>query len=360
MKKIIHAVRGSCAFTLVELIVVIVILAILGTISFIALQGYAASARDVKRLNDVKSLESKLIFENALWTPMTKLLSGSISQTGITIAWSDAFPTIWVVDFQVLKENQASFQDPSTKKDYNVAYVMWSYTNSQNKKDRYNFLQLAYLEETTNTYRCVGNYYKINPETDSWSLFDGTPYECGVEGDGSKTSGGENWGDDGWNWGWWDGGGGGWWDNYVNCAAEMKDWYDVPATNHWEKTPTLTRTGSLSSWNWYVEYSWSYTCYNWSFVLNWETPNVICGDTNYIPQEVEGNYACVENKCQWEIPQYAISNATSQPVSETWHHSDIWGECTFTCNENYIWNGNSCELNICRFDQSLMDWCVFQ
>jgi len=38
------------AFTLVELIVVITILAILGTIGFISLQGYAVVARDTTRI----------------------------------------------------------------------------------------------------------------------------------------------------------------------------------------------------------------------------------------------------------------------------------------------------------------------
>jgi len=45
-------------FTLVELIVVITILAILGAIGFIALQGFSAGARDSDRLSDL-SLTSK-------------------------------------------------------------------------------------------------------------------------------------------------------------------------------------------------------------------------------------------------------------------------------------------------------------
>jgi len=44
------------AFTLVELIVVITILAILGTIAFISLQGYSADARNSKRTQDINSI----------------------------------------------------------------------------------------------------------------------------------------------------------------------------------------------------------------------------------------------------------------------------------------------------------------
>jgi len=48
------------AFTLVELIVVITILTILGTIAFISLQGYSADARDSTRSSDVASMKQSL------------------------------------------------------------------------------------------------------------------------------------------------------------------------------------------------------------------------------------------------------------------------------------------------------------
>jgi len=48
------------AFTLVELIVVITILAILWTIAFISLQWYARDARDSVRISDMKNIEKAL------------------------------------------------------------------------------------------------------------------------------------------------------------------------------------------------------------------------------------------------------------------------------------------------------------
>jgi len=48
------------AFTLVELIVVITILAILGTIAFISLQGYSADARNSKRTQDLNNLAGSI------------------------------------------------------------------------------------------------------------------------------------------------------------------------------------------------------------------------------------------------------------------------------------------------------------
>lgn len=49
--------RKILGFTLVELIVVITILAILGTIGFIAIQGYSSSARDSVRVSDMRNIE---------------------------------------------------------------------------------------------------------------------------------------------------------------------------------------------------------------------------------------------------------------------------------------------------------------
>ncbi|MCT4616929.1 MAG: type II secretion system GspH family protein [Candidatus Gracilibacteria bacterium] len=48
------------AFTLIELIVVISILAILGTIAFISLQGFGSQSRDSARLSDVEKLKTAL------------------------------------------------------------------------------------------------------------------------------------------------------------------------------------------------------------------------------------------------------------------------------------------------------------
>jgi len=48
------------AFTLVELIVVITILAILGTIAFISLQGYSGEAKNSKVTSDLRNIASAI------------------------------------------------------------------------------------------------------------------------------------------------------------------------------------------------------------------------------------------------------------------------------------------------------------
>jgi len=56
------------AFTLVELIVVITILAILWTIAFISLQWYSKSSRDSVRISDVSNMKTSLeLFHLNAW-----------------------------------------------------------------------------------------------------------------------------------------------------------------------------------------------------------------------------------------------------------------------------------------------------
>ena len=55
------------AFTLVELIVVITILAVLWTIAFVSFQWYAASSRDSVRITDLKNIDKVLKLKVTAW-----------------------------------------------------------------------------------------------------------------------------------------------------------------------------------------------------------------------------------------------------------------------------------------------------
>ena len=73
------------AFTLVELIVVITILAILWTIAFINLQWYSAGARDSKRLSDINNIQKKISIETSKWTILTSLINTVKTNSWLTI-----------------------------------------------------------------------------------------------------------------------------------------------------------------------------------------------------------------------------------------------------------------------------------
>lgn len=110
-------------FTLVELIVVITILAILGTIAFISLQGYSQDARDSKVTSDVRSLasaiETAIAQEGVLASEYN--LGGNTSNTvtissGSTTIAGDAIVStgssvysVGDIDFVTLKQNDSDF-----------------------------------------------------------------------------------------------------------------------------------------------------------------------------------------------------------------------------------------------------------
>lgn len=155
------------AFTLVELIVVITILAILWTIAFISLSGYSADARDAKRLSDTSSLLSKINIENARGMELEELITNA-TWTTLQILWKEDqnVKTFWIANFENLKENRDNFMDPFYKnQDYLFAYVEWWRWSGS-----YSFVQSATISEKKNATIIKWNYYKSIPE-DADSLF---------------------------------------------------------------------------------------------------------------------------------------------------------------------------------------------
>lgn len=129
------------AFTLVELIVVITILAILGTIAFISLQGYSSDARNSKRTSDLGSIISKMTIEITKWVSLLSFVADNTSAvTGITIAWTGVTAAdykAWVVNYLALDMKESEFQDP-----VDSPYVMWITTKAGAK------YQVAATKET--------------------------------------------------------------------------------------------------------------------------------------------------------------------------------------------------------------------
>lgn len=85
-------VLNKKAITIVELIVVITILAILGTISMLAFQGYAMNARDSVRAYDLNNIKSAIEYVKVeQWTYITP-----DNPEQITYSWSVLVRTQWV------------------------------------------------------------------------------------------------------------------------------------------------------------------------------------------------------------------------------------------------------------------------
>lgn len=111
------------AFTLVELIVVITILAILGTIAFISLQGYSSDARNTKRASDLGNINSKITAEAATGRPLMSFITPNLTSKLATIAlgWTgaeakaDAFYNAGTPNYTSLWVKEEDFKDPTDK-----------------------------------------------------------------------------------------------------------------------------------------------------------------------------------------------------------------------------------------------------
>ncbi|MDD2907073.1 MAG: leucine-rich repeat protein [Candidatus Gracilibacteria bacterium] len=156
--------KNNKAFTLVELIVVITILAILGTIAFINLQGYSTSARDGKRVSDINNIMKKIGIESSKGTSLSSLITTTKTNSGLTIDGNSGSSIQGTANFVTLKEDGSKFKDPVTKGDY-----IFSYSVGGSGTGAYKFNQVSTVNEETNTAVVKGNYYKMQP-SDSPSI----------------------------------------------------------------------------------------------------------------------------------------------------------------------------------------------
>ncbi len=120
--------RKVRAFTLVELIVVITILAILWTIAFISLQWYSKDARDATRTADLNNIKTSIeIYSLQTWKDPIPDNYSTITYSG----WTEKVWYQWVVWDQVttnLKSLHEKPLDPLTNEPY-----VYSTTNSYNE-----------------------------------------------------------------------------------------------------------------------------------------------------------------------------------------------------------------------------------
>ena len=125
------------AFTLVELIVVITILAVLGTIAFVSLQGYSRDAKNSKVTADIRTLVSAI--ETAL-TDSTVTMDGVVNNdtdrnsiNGVSGAFGSGKTLANTVNYKVgtvnfvnIKQNGDDFRDSSAAKNPYVAAAAFS------------------------------------------------------------------------------------------------------------------------------------------------------------------------------------------------------------------------------------------
>lgn len=112
--------KKNKAFTLVELIVVITILAILWTIAIVSFNGYSRDARNSKKTRELSSISRQIELERIKGADFLTYAANTgalITGTNIQIAWYDddtSFPwtyVAWDLNFSALKLNASDFRD---------------------------------------------------------------------------------------------------------------------------------------------------------------------------------------------------------------------------------------------------------
>ncbi len=157
------------AFTLVELIVVITILAILGTIAFISLQGYSQEARNSKVTSDLRNLVTAIETDAARnGTNLLDMVTGSAPDNEITggatvgsgqTATGSSY-LVGNVNLAAIGQGSEDFKDPNSN---DADYLM-----SAVAVNGFGGYQVAgqLVVEGTKSARILGNYYPVN--TSAW------------------------------------------------------------------------------------------------------------------------------------------------------------------------------------------------
>ena len=165
-------------FTLVELIVVITILAILGTIAFISLQGYGAEAKNSKVTSDLRNLVSAIETKRTRDSGVTlgslassTSLTGSngvdsaatvastSSHTGIALSATGVSYDVANIDFSSLGQNGDDFKDPNGGNDRDYLYAYTTGINSFSD-EAFGYYQLAgqIIDNDVKKVRVNGSY----------------------------------------------------------------------------------------------------------------------------------------------------------------------------------------------------------
>lgn len=325
-------------FTLVELIVVITILAILWTIAFISLNWYAKEARDTKRISDLRSLISKITLEHTRWLSMEDIIIETSTKTW-QILWqsNQTIHTFWKLNFELLKENELNFKDPSNhNQDYYFAYARW-----WEWKDSYAYLQWATISEKNNITKIMWNY-SPSVEWDVESLF-------------------------------------------LTWSTTFKDWWTLiyPIDNIGIINPTPTPTpdpesttnpcvSNQTTQEWYLietetlhneKVTWKkewdnttidnstklilkkeYKCNNWTYEEQADLQQELTCEEWYITNE--NHTECNTTPCKGTTPsteEHTESNANKELSSWTWTYNETPWLCTYKCIEWYARIDNECK-----------------
>ena len=153
------------AFTLVELIVVITILAILGTIAFVSLQSYTSFARNAIRLDATSKIATLIENLKIGWVKTTSLVLTWDEVPWASIWWTWAIVWTdyqsWTPNYTALGIKRDDFIDPLTWGEYRIWVITklkWKYeVTSSLEDDAWNIASVMWTWSPRQAEDALGN-----------------------------------------------------------------------------------------------------------------------------------------------------------------------------------------------------------
>ncbi len=161
--------KKKTAFTLVELLVVVTIIAILGTIAYIYFDGNLADARDAKRNNDIIEISNVLeLYQTENSTFPDPSFAVNIMYSGSALAWTQGtfWPSVaqkvqvfWV-DFPVdpLYKNEYTYSVTNQGREFQVAGIHEIFTEEEGLWDLASLIVPQVQAGSVETAYIAGNY----------------------------------------------------------------------------------------------------------------------------------------------------------------------------------------------------------
>lgn len=282
------------AFTLVELIIVITILAILATIWFMSFQTYTADARDWKRKTDLWLIRNWL----EIYQAKKSVLPSPDEQTVNIMSWTDLISIQWYAWTSVLQKLRASDIKDSLDNIY-YTYIVNS--------DKTNYQLLSMLEDDNNL---VSNNF-INHT-----------YALDYTNRHAYTT----------------------WDKvwvFLSWSSNIP----LQETMSWNINLSTTHSRTMFK----VVFSNAKTN-SWIINSNWANlPNIIQTETKIVANNWNQSHTQQEqNSCAGRPnisnASFVDWNPTSQ--NQAWQNTNSSNPCYYSCNINYHLDNNTCVRNI--------------
>jgi len=330
--------QNKSAFTLVELIVVITILAILGTIAFISLQWYSKQARDSKRIADISNIKTSLeLFSLNTWNYPTP-----DQWQAVTYSWETVW-TQWFVWDNVATNLSRNLQKKPTDPLFDTEYI---YSLAYSKRE-YEVLSIHEWDVASNnllnttyassyTPRINWNYNQIFVKTQSYIL--PTPSLITSEDVSSWLA-----------------------LNDINIDSQIITWWNnfpvlnIPNTNQvtWWLDITLSATWMINEDSTTAEkesvilaiqnaYSSSPLASNsiYSRIINTSDAETLAEELVLNAPTWATTNTTTTYSCTWTLPSQNVStsNNTWLTSDTPWQNTAYWDDCYYECTWWYTWD----------------------